>query len=75
LDKIKSGNSNFFKDYNITPAEKTVIEHMLKGKSNKEIAKAIFRSIDTVADHFKNIRIKTNCNSKTEIILKIFRGE
>jgi DNA-binding CsgD family transcriptional regulator len=48
---------------------------MLKGKSNKEIAKAIFRSIDTVADHFKNIRIKTNCNSKTEIILKIFRGE
>jgi DNA-binding CsgD family transcriptional regulator len=58
-----------------TPLEKAILSLMLKGNNNREIAKALFRSQDTIIDHMRNIRVKTNSKNKAEVIAKLALGE
>jgi putative AdoMet-dependent methyltransferase len=51
--------------------EKAVIELLLQGKSNKQIAAALGVSIRTIEYHLSNIYAKLETTSRTETVLKL----
>jgi DNA-binding CsgD family transcriptional regulator len=51
--------------------EKEVVELLLQGKSNKQIALALGISESTVEYHLKNVYKKLQVNSRTEVILQL----
>ena len=51
--------------------EKEVTEHLLQGKSNKQIALALGISASTVEYHLKNVYNKLQVNSRTEAVLRL----
>ena len=53
----------------LTRREWEVLEHLLKGRSNKQIALALDISIRTVEFHLKNIYAKHDVASRVELIL------
>lgn len=55
----------------LSDREQEVIDHLLQGKSNKQIAAALTISIRTVEFHLKNIYEKFQVSSRTELILKL----
>lgn len=54
----------------LTQKEQQVIEYVLQGKKNQEIANALFVSLATVKTHIQHIFQKTMVNSRQELILK-----
>jgi len=60
-----SGNSQF------SEREKEVMELLLLGKSNKQIALALGISASTVEYHLKNVYKKLQVNSRTEAVLRL----
>lgn len=57
-------------DYQLTPKEKEVLQHLVKGKSFKMIAGEIGATYETVRTHMKNIYVKLHVNSNTEAVSK-----
>ena len=57
----------------LTKREKDIIELIAKGKSNKQIAEALFLSELTVKTHRKNIKNKLGAEGKAELIFKSIR--
>jgi DNA-binding CsgD family transcriptional regulator len=55
----------------LSPREKQVVELVLQGKSNKQIAFSLGVSERTIEFHLKNIYIKMNVASRVELILKL----
>ena len=51
--------------------EKEVIEYLLKGKSNKEIAQEMGVSVRTVEFHLSNIYSRLDVHSRTEAVIKL----
>ena len=51
--------------------EKEVLDQLLEGKSNKQIASALHISESTVEFHLKNIYAKCGVSSRTELIIKL----
>ena len=58
-------------EFQLTPREMTVVESLLKGLPNKEIAKAINVSVQTAKEHIKHIMEKTGTNTRTGIIVAL----
>lgn len=54
-----------------TAAEKRVLELLLEGKKNKEIAEELFISLNTVKFHVRNILRKSDCSSRRELFKKM----
>jgi DNA-binding NarL/FixJ family response regulator len=54
-----------------TKTEKAVIEYLKLGWSMKQIAQAMNISVNTVNFHMKNLFVKTNVHSRSELICKI----
>ena len=50
----------------MTEREVQVLRLIAAGKSNQEIARILFRSVNTVANHVRNILAKTNAANRTE---------
>lgn len=57
--------------FQLTPRETTVVEHLLKGWTNKEIANAMRLSEQTVKEHFKHIFDKTRATTRTGILMQV----
>ncbi len=57
--------------YSFTSREKEVIELLLKGKSNNQIAQALSISTSTVEFHLRNVYGKLGVNSRTEAVLRL----
>lgn len=55
----------------LTQRESQVLEHLRQGKTAKETAKTIFLSQRTVETHLENIKNKTGCKSKLELMSRI----
>ena len=51
--------------------EREVVEQLLEGKSNKQIAAALHITVRTVEFHLKNVYDKLQVSSRTELILKL----
>jgi len=60
--------------FHFTGREIEVIEHLMKGWTNKEIANAITISELTVKEHIKHIMDKTRTSTRTAILMKILQG-
>lgn len=52
---------------NLTKKENEILQSLIKGSSYKEIAAAVFISIETLNSHIKNIYRKLNVHSRAEI--------
>ena len=60
--------------FQLTVRETEVIEHLMKGWTNKEIANAIAISEQTVKEHIKHIMDKTRTSTRTGILAQILHG-
>ena len=58
----------------ITKREREIIGLMAKGLKTPEIAKALFISYSTVENHRKNLRVKTNTKTSSELMSFIIRN-
>lgn len=57
----------------LTPREMEVLEHVAKGMNNREIAKALFISENTVKNHVRNILEKLHLHSRMEAVIYAVR--
>ncbi len=58
-------------DVQLSKREKEVLELVLQGKSNKQIALSLGISVRTVEFHLKNVYAKFQVSSRIELILKL----
>ncbi len=58
---------------NLTARENDVVNELLKGLTYKEIAAVLGISASTVNDHLKNIYVKMDVRTKSELISKLLR--
>jgi DNA-binding NarL/FixJ family response regulator len=59
----------------LTQKEKQVIQALTEGLSYKMIGTRLLISIDTVRFHIKNIYKKLHVNSRSEIMLRVMKGD
>jgi DNA-binding NarL/FixJ family response regulator len=57
----------------LTPREMEVLEHVAQGMNNREIAKALFISENTVKNHVRNILEKLHLHSRMEAVVYAVR--
>ena len=57
----------------LTPRELQILQHIVAGKSNKEIATSLSLSPYTVETHRRNLQEKLNLHSFAELILYAVR--
>lgn len=60
--------SRFLADFKISKREEEVIRELCAGKSNKEIAQALFISLQTVKDHVYRVYQKTDVRNRVQLI-------
>ena len=60
--------------FQLTDREQSVIEHLAKGWTNKEIANALGITEQTVKEHIKHIMQKTKSTTRTGILAQVFRS-
>jgi len=65
---------NLFKQYGISKREKEIIEEICKGKANKEIAEALFITLQTVKDHTHNIYRKVDVKNRVQLAQLFSKG-
>ncbi len=58
----------FLEEHEISKREEEVIQQLCDGKTNKEISKALFISLQTVKDHLYRIYQKTNVKNRVQLI-------
>lgn len=58
-------------DVQLSKREMEVVELVLQGKSNKQIASSLTISVRTVEFHLKNIYAKFHVSSRIELVLKL----
>lgn len=66
-EKKKAEASEIFKKLNITLREKEIIDCIIAGMDNKDIADKLFISANTVKRHIQNIYEKCNVENKIEL--------
>ncbi|HEX9889831.1 MAG TPA: response regulator transcription factor [Nitriliruptorales bacterium] len=57
----------------LTPREMEVLQHVAKGMNNREIAKTLFISENTVKNHVRNILEKLHLHSRMEAVVYAVR--
>ena len=60
--------------FHLTAREATVVQHLLKGWTNKDIAIEMELSEQTVKEHFKHLAEKTRTTTRTGIAMKIIHA-
>ena len=58
--------------FQLTPREQSVIEHLVKGWTNKQIAQALGITEQTVKEHFRHLLEKTKTTTRTGLLVKLF---
>ncbi len=59
--------------FQLTEREHSVVEHLAKGWTNKEIANALGITEQTVKEHIKHIMRKTNATTRTGILAQVLK--
>ena len=75
INTFKVAATSFQEDseYNLSPREKEVLNSLAEGNNYKEIADALFISVDTVRHHIRNIYKKLHVHSRSEAVAKAIR--
>jgi DNA-binding CsgD family transcriptional regulator len=63
------------KTFRLTKRESQVLELIMAGKSNGQIAALLFIAEYTVSDHVKSIKRKMNLNKRVEIFRRLFTSD
>jgi DNA-binding CsgD family transcriptional regulator len=63
------------KTFRLTKRESQVLELIMAGKSNGQIAALLFIAEYTVSDHVKSIKRKMNVNKRVEIFRRLFTSD
>jgi DNA-binding NarL/FixJ family response regulator len=58
----------------LTQREREIIECILQGYDKKKISEKLFLSFHTVNTHYKNIYLKLQIHSLSELVLKVFEN-
>jgi DNA-binding NarL/FixJ family response regulator len=61
-------------NFHLTVRETTVVQHLLKGWTNKEIANEMRLSEQTIKEHFRHISEKTSTTTRTGIVMMIIHS-
>ena len=69
LNWVKKPDSHLHRDDILTPREIEVCEQVMTGKSNKEIANALFVTEGTVKNYISHILDKLSLKSRTELLV------
>lgn len=59
-----------YPDFDITPREKNVLEHLARGETYAKMAESLFISVGTVRTHIENIYRKLQVNNKMQAVQK-----
>lgn len=59
--------------YGLTPREDDVLAEIIKGKSNRQIARELVVSLSTVKYHVSNILAKTGAKNRTEAVATVMQ--
>ena len=70
----KGLQKNFCEHYQLTDREKDIVEIMMKGKSNREIAETLLISIRTVGTYLQNVYKKTGAPNRFALY-SLIKGE
>ncbi len=62
----------FVSEYSISKREREILEHILRGYSNREIQNRLFLSPHTVKNHNYNLYKKLGVSNRVELVRKIF---
>lgn len=73
--QLKRSMVRSFEDLKLSPRELECLELMSHGKTAKEIAQAIQISPRTVESYVTNIKVKTECNYKSDLIEFFFKNQ
>jgi DNA-binding CsgD family transcriptional regulator len=65
----------FFEKYDVTSRERELIQCVIEGKSNAEIAEELVISLATVKTHLHNIYRKLDIDSRYDLIAKVRQGK
>ena len=65
----------FLAKYGITDREREIIQKVVEGKSNAEIAGELFISLATVKTHLHNIYGKMNVDSRYDLLARVRSGQ
>lgn len=60
--------------FHLTSRETTVVQHLLKGWTNKKIASEMKLAEQTIKEHFKHISEKMSTTTRTEIVMTIIHS-
>jgi DNA-binding CsgD family transcriptional regulator len=60
--------------FHLTARETTVVQHLLKGWTNKEIANEMKLAEQTIKEYFKHISEKTSTTTRTGIVMTIIHS-
>ncbi len=56
--------------YKLTKTEKLCLHYVAQGKTAKEIAEKLYKSVRTIESHLDNARNKLECSNRSELIAK-----
>ncbi|MDM4019262.1 response regulator transcription factor [Roseiconus lacunae] len=79
LDSLRSklcgsdGAGKAHEDFPLTGRESQVLRHIAFGLSNREIAKSLAISVETVKEHVQNILRKTGASDRTDVAVRAVR--
>lgn len=73
--EVKQANDSEIVPFDLSPAELRILEQVIVGKSNKEIAESVFLSPWTVKTHIKNIYKKMHVNSRAAAVRLAFKRD
>lgn len=57
----------------LSDAERVVVEHLIEGRTNVEIARKLRLSDKTVKNHQSHILTKTNCSTRLQLTVKVYK--
>ena len=73
VETFQSGGNSSKEMIGLTQREQEILSHLAKGYRYKEIAEALFISVETVRTHLRNIYEKLHVRSRTEAVLKYLK--
>ncbi len=60
-----------FREKKLTPQQRKIVNLLIQGLSNKEIAMSLGLSINTVKTYLKNLAMKLGVKSRLEIVMAL----
>ncbi|BAU11025.1 two-component response regulator [Leptolyngbya sp. NIES-3755] len=74
INRLSTEDSGMISDYPLTTRELDVLELIVDGRSNAEIAERLYITIGTVKTHVRNILNKLCVNDRTQIAVRALRA-